>query len=220
MELFIFDIDGTLIDSTEVDNACYIQAFEEITGVRIEDTDWSRFSHVTDPGLFRELYQLHQSREASIAEHQKFKARFIALIEQVADNGVAFRAVPGAVPFVEEYCKRAGIAVAFATGGYGETARIKLRAAGFSADIPMAHADPHVSRGTIVYEAVALATRQYSEHPEQVTCFGDGVWDMEVARQMGYRFVGVDVDSSGKLQARGCHWVIRDFLDAQSIQRG
>lgn len=218
MRLFLFDIDGTLTDTTAIDNACYLQAFEEILGVTLTSTDWSQFTHVTDPGLFYALFAMHCGRPARPSEHAGFKARFVSLIEAATRDPKDFRAVDGAVDFVEKHCPDRGIAVAFATGGYGETARMKLQAAGFSDPAAVAHADPCMTRVEIVREAMTRAAQTYATVAfDEVTAFGDGVWDARVARELGLHFVGVDLHGDGRLRIYGCKTVISDFVEAQRV---
>src|SRR5271156_6449760 len=45
--LVIFDVDGTLLDATEIDNDCFDQAFQETTGVTLTASIWSQFKEVT-----------------------------------------------------------------------------------------------------------------------------------------------------------------------------
>ena len=51
----IFDVDGTLVDSTGTDDTLYKAAIRSVLGdVRLRPT-WSEYEHVTDAGLFREI---------------------------------------------------------------------------------------------------------------------------------------------------------------------
>jgi beta-phosphoglucomutase-like phosphatase (HAD superfamily) len=47
MKHFMFDIDGTLVESYEFDSKCFAHAIKEVTGIEIK-TDWSTYSHVSD----------------------------------------------------------------------------------------------------------------------------------------------------------------------------
>ena len=48
MTATIFDIDGTLTNTTKVDDKCFIQAFENVFGIDISNQDWSELKHVTE----------------------------------------------------------------------------------------------------------------------------------------------------------------------------
>jgi phosphoglycolate phosphatase-like HAD superfamily hydrolase len=43
MRLIIFDIDGTLTQSTEADEECFVRTLAEVCGFGDIDTDWSPF---------------------------------------------------------------------------------------------------------------------------------------------------------------------------------
>jgi len=51
MNLVLFDVDGTLTLTNEVDNRCYLCALGEALGGAGFDTDWTKYPHVTDSGI-------------------------------------------------------------------------------------------------------------------------------------------------------------------------
>ncbi|NER85007.1 MAG: hypothetical protein F6K42_36970 [Leptolyngbya sp. SIO1D8] len=51
----IFDIDGTLKDTTFIDDKCFIEAFDSIFGIDINNQNWSELKHVTDWGITEEI---------------------------------------------------------------------------------------------------------------------------------------------------------------------
>ena len=70
--LVMFDVDGTLTLSTEMDDRCYVQAMFEHLGVHI-DNDWSHYRQVTDSGIAAELFDRHQRpREEMAAVRNRF----------------------------------------------------------------------------------------------------------------------------------------------------
>ena len=70
MHHVMFDVDGTLVQSYEFDEQCYLQAVEEVLGESL-DSDWACYTHVTDSGillqylerrgLIEELEQIEQA---------------------------------------------------------------------------------------------------------------------------------------------------------------
>ncbi len=48
MRLVMFDIDGTLTDTVNVDKECYVRSLAEACGFVDIETDWSRYEHATD----------------------------------------------------------------------------------------------------------------------------------------------------------------------------
>ncbi|MEE2777051.1 MAG: hypothetical protein VYE73_09870 [Acidobacteriota bacterium] len=105
---------------------------------------------------------------------------------------------------------------ALATGSWSASARLKLRAAGLQlGGLPLATSDDAISRAGIFEVAVALAAnRNGGAGLDRVVSVGDGVWDVETARQLGVPFVGVTADAyGGTLEELGAEVLSADFLD-------
>src|SRR5215211_1125098 len=62
-QLAIFDIDGTLTDTTGVDDECYRLAVAEALDLSPDVIDWSGAAHVTDSEIFRWLCGVHGRAE-------------------------------------------------------------------------------------------------------------------------------------------------------------
>ena len=68
MQLAIFDIDGTLTHSNEIDNRCFIQAFADEFGIVTSFDEWRACPHITDSGLTNFILSRHFGREPLAAE--------------------------------------------------------------------------------------------------------------------------------------------------------
>ena len=55
MTAIIFDIDGTLSNTTKVDDKCFIKAFKIVFGIDISNQNWSELTNVTDWGITEEI---------------------------------------------------------------------------------------------------------------------------------------------------------------------
>ena len=53
--LAIFDIDGTVRATQEVEGRCYATAFEEVCGFSLSTLDWNEYSEATSSGIFRSI---------------------------------------------------------------------------------------------------------------------------------------------------------------------
>ena len=64
-----------------------------------------------------------------------------------------------------------------------------------------------------------VADFQYSTANAGVTSvgLGDGVWDYKTCRNLGIRFIGIDVLQDGKLAAIGAEAVFKDFCNKNKI---
>ena len=54
MHVVVFDIDVTLVDSSEVNSHLKVEAVEYVLGIQVDD-NWSRYTHVTDSGILNEI---------------------------------------------------------------------------------------------------------------------------------------------------------------------
>ena len=53
--LSIFDIDGTICDTQEVEGRCYALAIERVTGLSLDTLDWSTYDEPTSSDIVRHL---------------------------------------------------------------------------------------------------------------------------------------------------------------------
>ena len=81
MKLAIFDIDGTLTQTNNIDTQCYLKAFAEefdITGI---NTNWSDYGHTTDSAISIQIFQDFKQRAPKPEELFKLKNRFVELLK-------------------------------------------------------------------------------------------------------------------------------------------
>ena len=127
---------------------------------------------------------------------ERVRHEFFRLIAAHVDENGPFPEIPGARKMVDAFASSADHAVAIATGGWRQSAQTKLSTAGFSIDgIPLASSDDALTRTEIMQVALrAIGDRGATF--ESVTYFGDGPWDREACRELGWAFqpVGPHVD--------------------------
>lgn len=208
MHLVMFDIDGTLIESYDVDEQCFLAAVDEVLGVPV-DSRWEHYPHVTDAGILNEI--LNQSRFASerAALEAEIKASFMQNLDTYLENNT-IEPIAGAIEFLAQLKEREDVALAIATGGWYESATMKLAAAGLDVNgIALATCSDHIARVEIMKIAEARAV----ERPLlSRTYFGDAAWDKTASRALDYNFVllGDRVEH---------HQSIPDYLDTQVATR-
>jgi hypothetical protein len=79
------------------------------------------------------------------------------------------------------------ISISLATGGWSETAKLKLASADISViGIPMASSDDHFDRTEIMKLAAA---RSGVSGDCVITYFGDGQWDKNASEKLGFNFI-------------------------------
>lgn len=179
----MFDIDGTLVESYELDSQCFIEAVKETTGLSI-NSDWSKYQHVTDSGILNEV--LFSSENSNNELYKlKIKKLFLEKLESALECKPV-KEVLGAGTFLEHLQSMSNVVVSLATGGWRESAILKLESAGINfSSFSLASSDDHYSR----VEIMKLAAERASNNQYPCTYFGDGVWDKEACNHLGYNFV-------------------------------
>lgn len=215
MPIVVFDIDGTLTDTTEVDVECYEAAVRSELGLEIP-SDWQGFDDVTDATILAVACERSGIPVPAADVQQRVAERVGALLEvELRRAPRRFRPVPG-VAEVLALLEGAGWRVAMATGAWRPSALVKLRGAGIPHEaVPLASASDHPERVEIIRHAV----RALGEGDgEAVVYVGDGEWDGRAAQRLGYPFVGVgDGARRGRLLAAGASLVVSDFADPDPL---
>ena len=217
MTLVMFDVDGTLTESSGLDSATYLDALREVYGFRDVSDDWATYRHVTDAGILAEVCGTRLGRPPTSEEMDMMQTRFATLLAARIKEAGGVRPVAGAAELLK---RLSGLpdeyAVAYASGGWGTTARLKLRSAGLPVDgVPGAFSDDDVSREGICRTAHRRAEEWYGRALRTTVYIGDGVWDVRTSRRSGYGFVGIGGEAgAAKLRAEGAAEVLADFRDA------
>lgn len=210
MDLVIFDIDGTLVDSVQTDDQCFIEAFQCLHNIDLSQTDWDDFEHVTDLGLTNEIFETRFSRTPTGAEILEFKTHFYALLKKRI-NGIV--EVKGASKVLDSLISNPAFSIAFATGGWKETALLKLSAIGFElGEITLVSSNEHFDRAEIIRLAIedVLSKTGLNEF-DSITYVGDGLWDFNTAKKLGINFIGIDIKRNNILLNAGANPVANDL---------
>lgn len=216
MKLIILDIDGTILDSVEADDKCFIEVFNELYRIDLKNRDWNSFEHVTDMGLTVEIFEKWLSRRPLNEEIEGVKIRFKELLECHVGE---FREVENALSFIQEASAQVGLEIGFATGGWKETAELKCNSIGLNLhEYIFKSSNDHFDRSKIIQLVIETAMNKYSiSEFESITYFGDGLWDLASAQKIGIDFIGVDSKSSGILKSAGAQKTVKDFTDLRRI---
>jgi len=213
MRLVIFDIDGTLTQTTKADEECFVRSLDAVCGFSDVDTDWSCYKHATDAGIFREIYETRTGRLPSPSEASRFRQYFVDLLARVSSEA-AFAAITGAPRLLSRLADSGEHRVALATGAWCDSARLKMASAGLRYDdYPAASSDDAFDRESIIRLSMQRATERYGSLGSTVYV-GDGVWDARACRSVGIPFIGIGTGSRAtRLSAEGAVCVFPDFSD-------
>ena len=208
-QVFILDLDGTLMPSAEIDNECFWQAVFECYGNHDQLPELHGFKHVTDSGILDEWCVHQLGRSPGLNETTRIKHRFGQLLESAFVLQPAhFKPLPGVVEWLKAVIGNDQVHAGIATGGWEHSARLKLKLSGLDRfDLPMASSDDAMARTEIMKIA---AQRTYGHQADKQTIFtyvGDGAWDIKASRELNWRFIGIAAGAQASLlrQAGASH---------------
>ncbi len=221
MNLVMFDIDGTLTATTDIDEKCFLQAMEHVFNIRDIDTDLTTYKHVTDEGIASEIIERHTGHAATEEQLLRLRASFVELLKETASRAPSlFRPITGARKIMDLLNADARSCISLATGGWTESATFKMQLAGLNTlNIPMATSNHAISREAIMRLSEKKARHYYNIGTfDSIVYIGDGIWDLKSSRALGYDFIGIGTNNGAEiLRAQGAAHIIPDFTDTQGI---
>ena len=205
---FLFDLDGTLVDSVYQHVLAWREALET---VGFELSVWRIHRRIgMSGGLFLNALARETGRQLTAADvarvQQTHAAAFLRQVAQV-------RPLPGARELLA-YLTRTGVPWAIATSGRRESAQPMIEMLGIAPDVPVVtrdqveHAKPDPDLFLAAAERLGVAV-------ETAIVVGDSVWDLLAARRA--RALGVGLLSGGygqdELERAGAYRVYEDPAD-------
>jgi HAD superfamily hydrolase (TIGR01509 family) len=205
---FLFDLDGTLIDSVYQHVVAWREALQE---AGIELSVWRIHHRIGMSGALFVNAILRETGHRVTAEEMELVLRrhaeaYLRQLKQV-------HPLPGARELLD-YLTKAGVPWAIATSGRRETAGPALEALRLKPDVPVITRDevPHAKPDPDLFLAAAERLRVPISASVVV---GDSVWDLLAARRA--RALGVGLLSGGygqdELQLAGAYRVYEDPAD-------
>ncbi|QLE40722.1 DUF952 domain-containing protein [Nostoc sp. C052] len=219
MQLIIFDIDGTLTNTFKIDENCFVRAFALEFGIFGINTNWAEYAYTTDSGITQQIFQEKLERLPSNEELVRLKARFVSLLQEAfINNQDLFSEISGSANVLAKLQLESDWCVAIATGGWRESAKLKLQKANIQIEgIPLASANDALSREDIIKIAIIKAENAYQVEKFQKFVFvGDGVWDVKAAYKLNIAFIGI---GDNKLSSVGATQVIKDFTNLEDFPK-
>lgn len=215
MNLVIFDVDGTLIQFTCVDDECFSRAVEVAWGIANISTEWDDYEHVTDSGIATELFQKHFGREPEPAEMESLQQEFLSQLEN-AVRGTTIPQTSGAAAILQRLQHHELWRAAIATGSWAQPIALKQQAAGLSLSaLPVATSDDAFDRAEVIRVAADRAKEHYGQREwNSIVYVGDGIWDWRAAKTLGSGFVGIASGNKADfLVTAGAKHVLPDFAE-------
>lgn len=205
---FLFDLDGTLVDSVYQHVLAWKEALE---CCGIELSVWRIHRRIgMSGGLFAKALLRETGRPVTAEEAEQLqRCHAEAYARQVAE----VRPLPGAMDLLASLT-RAGVRWAIATSGRGEFARQTLRILNIGPDVVVVTRD-QVERAKPDPDLFLAAANRLGAAVETSVVVGDSVWDLLAAQRA--KALGVGLLSGGygqdELERAGAYRVYHDPRD-------
>jgi phosphoglycolate phosphatase len=191
--LVLFDIDGTLLKCGNVSMKCLKMAFAKLTGHTFPEEVYP--AGKTDPLIVREAFGLIAFPKRDWVETEQLILRkYATLLEQHEDE---LREASTIMPGVEnllKYLSKRDIPMALLTGNLESAARRKLDVFRLNRYFPVGgFGSDCADRNRLARIALERACRHYDTRfePRRTWVVGDTPRDLEAAKSMGARSLGV-----------------------------
>lgn len=214
--LCLFDVDGTLVHVCE--DIAFGEAFRALHGP--VDLSWVDEYMVSD-AAFVDAVLRRAGFAAGEAQRNAVLDRFVSVLRAGIEGGeFPVRPVSGASEFLTHLASSHPLALC--TGCVEASARAKLAAVGLSDVFPCGgFSTGERNRAELLVRAIEAAESHYGRAfaPAGVVFFGDGPWDVEAAREVGVRFLGVNEHDKIRdwLREAGAHHVLSNYSDVSSV---
>ncbi|MEU4509627.1 HAD family hydrolase [Nonomuraea wenchangensis] len=205
---FLFDLDGTLIDSVYQHVIAWRQA---LSGMGIDLSVWRIHRRIgMSGGLFVSALLRETGLKLSREQIERLQVAHMEAYERQAES---VRPLPGAPELLAELTAR-GVPWAIATSGYARTARLALGLLGLPEDTPMVTRDL-VRRAKPDPDLFLAGAALVEVDPAHAMVVGDSVWDLLAARRAGALGIGLLSGGYGRdeLERTGAFRVYADPAD-------
>jgi phosphoglycolate phosphatase len=189
--LWLFDIDGTLVDTGGAGMAALQEAMLEHFGGAGPALD---LAGSTDLGLLA-MIAAHFEREDAAGEAEGFFATYLRRLDwNLAHGGFPGRVLPGVTGLLDGLAATPGITVGLLTGNIAAGAAAKMRHFGLDRHFAFgAYGCDHADRNRLGPVALERAARHAGRSftAEETLVIGDTPKDIDCARAMGARCLAV-----------------------------
>lgn len=217
----IFDIDGTLTNTTKVDEKCFIKAFKTVFGIDISNQDWSELKNVTDWGITEEIILNNWNRIPTEIEYKKMISEFVSQLQSEFNaNKNQFKEIKGALNFIQYLKEKPNLSIGIATGGWEKSANLKLKSIGIdSTEFIISNSNHFKTREDILSKTIRNLKENWNNKIDRIIYFGDGTWDFLTCEKLDIEFIGIDNSKSNKLKEIGVKTIFNDFEQYELIYK-
>lgn len=229
-KLVLFDIDGTLIRTTDRSVSHWKNRMQEVFrkefGVEIGDIDISRVNGKLERAYFRDFaHSFGISDEIFYAKFPAASEHFHQLLKRTIEGGdVKYMVIDGVKQIVGRIEKSSHLDMGLVTGNVEKNAWLKLKSVDFHHPFEVgAYGDAFEDRSQMVLHAIAVASErfEYPFSPEEAVIVGDTTHDIQSAKTIGAFALGVTTgitDTRDMLEGAGADLIVDTLMDERVLR--
>jgi len=219
--VFLFDIDGTLLDSGRASQAAMEEALQVEFGVQKHQYEIPTAGR-TDRSIISDLLASH-NLEATEEQFRNFRDRYVEFLPKHLQQRGG-RILPGVEKFLDLITGRltdpTAELVGLLTGNFEQSGWIKVRHFNLSHHFTFgAFGDHHRQRDDVARDAASLVKQKGISETKKIWIIGDTPADVQCARAIGARVLAVasGVYSREALKQSMPDFLVENFRDADAI---
>ena len=214
-KLAVLDIDDTLTKSGEKHTKSLLFAMKHF-GITQVDTDWRNYKNAADSYIFSVNYEKTHGKDFSfdlIPEFEEIMTEHFLTFPDTTE-------ITGAQKALQSLIQDSNYAICFATGSILQPALLKLQQALITM-IPeiLESSNTIFAREDIVTSAIQKAKKYYHvDSFDTIISFGDALWDVTTAKNLGIHFVGVNEKNSNDFNKMKVKHHIKDWTEFDLLE--
>jgi len=221
--IVLFDVDGTLLDSSGAGKRSLQRTFQELHDIPDAFAGYD-FVGRTDLGIVHDAFATHLNRAPTAGETDAACERYLDLLEvELARPGVQVRMMPG-IRVLLERLRENGITLGMATGNLQRGAYLKIGVAGLGELLPFGgFGSDSKDRAELTRLAGARGREARGEDipDERILVVGDSPLDIKAGHAAGMHVLSVLTGWTPEedLRALGPEHLLADLSDTDGLIR-
>lgn len=221
INIYLFDIDGTLISTGGAGINAMNAAFRDLIGSSsaLGDLD---FSGQVDHDILCKVYRSKRSRAPSKMELGFLKTSYLRYLEVEIKRSSRFRIMPGIRDWLASLNNNPKAVVGLATGNFCDGAWIKLKYAGLSKYFSFgSFGDDEHERTKLIKKAIMMGRTRCGDKNAKVFVIGDSKNDIICGRAAGAITVAVATGraSEDDLSGYAPDFLFKDLSDYGKVEK-
>ncbi len=192
MNLFLLDVDGSVIGNNEIDLLTLEESIEEVLNINLYNPP--PFStHLTTMSYVEKIIETNGLKSQKVKYIRDIKTVFTEKLRcRLNSSSESFKPTSGAIRFIQEMKVNQNVVLAFVSGSWQESTLLKLKAVGIdTSNIIFASCSDATTRSEIMALAAFRAKQDTGFTFKRRLYFGANEYDKMATSTLGYEFVAV-----------------------------